>query len=274
MSRLRVSALAVLVVGGLSILFGCRTIDRTLQEAHIPCGVYRWRVKILTDTDAESVRFEPVDATIHDLIGLPRPPEARERRLGGVEFQVYRVKAVLEDVRPRIDQDLHLLLRDPADPEARMIAEIPNPRCTLESRYMAAFAAVRHVAESLQKTHGGTLVEVVGPGFFDMPETRIGGAPNGFELHPVLKLTVIEPPNSSGQSIHRRVAVLPSPRPLPVGEGVQRPGYRRVAVIANRTSLFPAMRPAIAPIRRLSISRRNAALQAKRLAKRRPHASE
>ena len=250
MSRLRVSALPVLVVGGLSVLFGCRTIDRTLQEAHIPCGVYRWRVKILTDTDAESIRFEPVDATIHDLIGLPRPPDARERRRGGVEFQVYRVKAVLEDVRPRIDQDLHLLLRDPEDPEARMIVEIPNPRCALESRHVAAFAAVRHVAESLQKTHG-TLVEVVGPGFFDMPETRIGGAPNGFELHPVLKLTVIEPPNSSGQSIHRRVAV-----------------------IANRTSLFPAMRPAIVPIRRLSISRRNAALQAKRLAKRRRHASE
>ena len=195
--------------------------------------------------------FEPIDATIHDLVRLPRPLEPRERRRTEAEFRVYRVRAVLEAVRPRIDQDFHLLLRDPEDPEARMIVEIPNPRCALESRHVAAFAAVRHVAESLQKTHG-TLVEVVGPGFFDMPETRIGGAPNGFELHPVLELTEIRGANSSGMPGH-------SPDE---------------ALIANRTSLSPTSRPAIAPIQGFRISRRNAALQANLLAKRRRHAAE
>jgi len=248
----RVGALPVLVAGCLVVLFGCRTIDRTLQKEHVPCGVYRWQVKILTDPDAKSIRFEPIDATIHDLVRLPRPLEPRERRRTEAEFRVYRVRAVLEAVRPRIDQDFHLLLRDPTDPEARMIAEIPSPRCALESPYVAAFASARRVAESFRSRHGGILVEVSGPGFFDVPDFRIGGAPNGFELHPVLELTEIRGVNSSAMPGH-------SPDE---------------ALIANRTSLSPTSRPAIAPIQGFRISRRNAALQANLLAKRRRHAAE
>lgn len=183
----------LLALTALMVLPSCRTIDRTLQEAHIPCGMYRWRVKTLADPDAGSVRFEPIDTTVRDLAELPRPAESDHHARQANEFYVYRVKALLVAVHSRLDQDLHLLLRDPEDPEARLIAEIPNPQCTKASRYEPDFASARQVAEALKARGRQPLVEVTGVGFFDARHVQIGRARNGFELHPVLKLTEIEP---------------------------------------------------------------------------------
>ncbi len=184
--------LAILVAAALPGISGCRTINQTLQKRHIPCGVYRWRVKTLTDPEAEAIRFEPIDTTIHDLARLLRPgPDHRRRR--AQEFSVYRVKAVVASIHTRLDQDLHLRLRDPDDPAAHLIAEIPNPECTRQSPYEPAFAAARRVAEALRARGGETLVEVEGVGFFDIRHVQAGKARSGFELHPVLKLTEIQP---------------------------------------------------------------------------------
>ena len=184
----------LLILTALTGLVGCRTIDRTLQEAHIPCGVYRWQVKILTDPDAEGVRLEPIGTTVREVVEFsPPPPDFDRKHRSGNEFYVYRLTAQLIAVHARLDQDLHLFLRDPDDPERRMIAEIPNPKCTKNSRHEPEFAAARLVAESVRSRGGKALVEVVGVGFFDEYHESKGGAPNGFELHPVLKLTEIVP---------------------------------------------------------------------------------
>jgi hypothetical protein len=190
----RTGCLAVLVAAALLEISGCRTINQTLQKRHIPCGVYRWRVKTLTDPEAEAIRFEPIDTTIHDLARLSRPgPDHRRRR--AEELSVYRIKAVVVAIQRRLDQDLHLRLRDPDDPDARLVAEIPNPECARGSPYESAFAAARRVAESLRARGGRTLVEIEAVGFFDTFHVAIGGARNGFELHPVLKLTEIPSEN-------------------------------------------------------------------------------
>jgi hypothetical protein len=84
-------------------------------------------------------------------------------------------------------------LRDPDDPDAHLVAEIPNPECARRSPYGPAFAAARRVAKSLPARGGKALVEIEGVGFFDAFHVPIGGARNGFELHPVLKLTEIQP---------------------------------------------------------------------------------
>jgi hypothetical protein len=184
--------IAILAAAALPGTFGCRTVNAALQKQRIPCGVYRWRVKILTDPDAGAIRFEPVDTTIHDLARLLRPgPDHRRRR--AQEFSVYRVKAVVASIRTRLDQDLHLRLRDPDYPDAHLVAEIPNPECARRSPYGPAFAAARRVARSLRARGGEALVEIEGVGFFDAFHVPIGGARNGFELHPVLKLTEIPP---------------------------------------------------------------------------------
>ncbi len=187
--------LAILAAAALPGIFGCRTVNAALQKRRIPCGVYRWRVKTLTDPEAEAIRFEPVDTTIHRLAWLPRPgPDHHRRR--AEELSVYRIKAVVVTIQRRLDQDLHLRLRDPDDPDAHLVAEIPNPECARRSPYESAFAAARRVAESLRARGGRTLVEIEGVGFFDTFHVAIGGARNGFELHPVLKLTEIQPEES------------------------------------------------------------------------------
>lgn len=186
--------LAILAAAALPGIFGCRTVNAVLQKKRIPCGVYRWRVKTLTDPDADAIRFEPVDTTIHRLARLLRPgPDHRRRR--AEEFSVYRIKAVVVAIQRRLDQDLHLRLRDPDDPDAHLVAEIPNPECARGSPYESAFAAARRVAESLRARRGRTLVEIEAVGFFDTFHVAVGGARNGFELHPVLKLTEIPSEN-------------------------------------------------------------------------------
>ena len=76
----------LLILTALTGLVGCGTIDRTLQEAHIPCGVYRWRVKILADPDAEAVRFEPIGTTVREAIGFSPPPDFDRKHRSGNEF--------------------------------------------------------------------------------------------------------------------------------------------------------------------------------------------
>jgi hypothetical protein len=181
-------------LSGFLVLFaGCRTIDRTLEHAHIPCGLYRWRIKTLSDFEAESVRRAPIEAQVRDLASLPLPAWFDRRHRNANEFYVYRVKAILVEVHTRLDQDIHLLLRDPADPKSHMVAEVPNPNCTVETRHDPDLAAARQVAHALKSRRSETLVEVVGVGFFDEFHEAKGSAPNGFELHPVLQLTELRP---------------------------------------------------------------------------------
>jgi hypothetical protein len=180
----------LILLGGIlfAVLFCCRTIDWTLGEAKIPCGVYRWRIKTFSDGEAEAVRLRPIDAEVRELTKFSRPAGFDRRRRNANEFYVYRVTALLVAVHTRLDQDVHLLLRDPKALDVAMVAEIPSPLCAKRSRYETDFAEARRAVEAIRARRTETLVEVVGVGFFDELHEAIGSAPNGFELHPVLRL--------------------------------------------------------------------------------------
>lgn len=183
---------ALFLLGGILpavLSLSCRTIDWTLRQAKIPCGVYRWRIKTLSDSEESSIRLQTVDSEVRALTKFLRPAAFDRHRRNANEFYVYRVTALLVAVHTRLDQDVHLLLRDPKAPDVAMVAEIPNPLCAKRSRYEPDFAEARRVAEAIRARHTETLVEVVGVGFFDELHEAIGSAPNGFELHPVLRLT-------------------------------------------------------------------------------------
>ncbi len=185
---------ALVLLGGIlpSILFlACRTIDWTLGEAKIPCGVYRWRIKTLSDEEAGAIRLQPIDSGVRELTSFSKPAGFDRRRRNANEFYVYQVTALLVAVHTRLDQDMHLLLRDPKALDVAMVAEIPSPLCAKRSRYESNFAEARRVAEAIRARRTETLVEVVGVGFFDELHEAIGSAPNGFELHPVLRLTEV-----------------------------------------------------------------------------------
>src|SRR5262245_48118871 len=173
------------------LISGCRPVGHALTAAHLPCGLYRWPAKTLADPGAGDIRTTPIDTTIRHLAYLHRPKEIHRKTRAPNEYYVYRVQAVLFAVRPMVDQDLHLLLRDPLDPDVRMLAEIPSPACTAGSGMDDEFARARQVARSLKGRREEVFVEITGVGFFDVPHKH-GGARNGFELHPVLELLEVQ----------------------------------------------------------------------------------
>jgi hypothetical protein len=162
----------------------------TLQTPQVPdepppaeCGVARWPVKILADPDRGRVSPNVVDSTIRALGAKPRPHRLPyNRRVAPEELITYRLKARLVRVKQERDSDLHLLLADPDDASARMIAEIPHPGCAVDTGHQQEYRAARRIVRQLAP---GTLVEVTGVAFFDFMHEQRGAAPNGIEIHPV-----------------------------------------------------------------------------------------
>lgn len=88
-------------------------------------------------------------------------------------------------VRSEKDSDLHLIIADLDKPEVRMIAEIPAAFCAEGTGYEEEYRKAR---ADLAEIPIGSIVEIIGVGFFDFLHDAIGGAKNGMELHPVLKI--------------------------------------------------------------------------------------
>jgi len=162
------------------------------------CGIDRWSVKTLTDTDASRVNLSPVDSSVHDLVGLPAPASPTAR-VAPAEFTTYRITADLIYAKLETDSDIHMVLRDPNSKET-MIIEAPCPACAQGSAVTAQIAQVRQIVEAqfAQAVAGtpqdlGTSplhVTVTGVGFFDHPHGQTGCATNAIELHPLLSFAV------------------------------------------------------------------------------------
>lgn len=154
------------------------------------CGYDRWPVKILGDKDRNRVGLKPIDTTVAKLGAIPihEFPYPYDRRIEPEELRVYKVKARLLRVRPEKDSDLHVLLADLGDPDKRMIAEIPAPECAEGTGHENDYQAARR---SLAAIPLNSIVEVTGVGFFDFMHEQKGAAPNGIELHPVLRISLV-----------------------------------------------------------------------------------
>lgn len=156
-------------------------------RAQRACGVERWRVKVALDSTVAAVDTVALEASVPQLGHLPRPsgelPHAA--RAAPHELRVFHVLAVLGERRRESDGDIHLVLYDPENPGASMIAEIPDSACALGSPWAHAFAVARRRSGSIPT---GTTISVTGIGFFDYSHGQYGDAPNSFELHPVLAI--------------------------------------------------------------------------------------
>ena len=150
------------------------------------CGVQRWTVKTMTDPDRDSVSAIAEPTSIAALVSLPAPRESRPAhgRLA-MERRTFRVRATLVETRLESDGDLHLILADPSDSTALLVAEIPDSTCAIGGRHASDFAQARRAVDSLPF---GLLVEVTGVAFWDNDHGQIGNAANGIELHPVLRV--------------------------------------------------------------------------------------
>jgi hypothetical protein len=192
------------------------------------CGHERWPVKTLTDAMSALVDVaNPVPSSIAQLRDLPRPvgleleeTGPRNKRLEPLEVTVFTVTAALVKAKVETtDSDIHLVIADPADASATMIAEFPNPRCInaavpeLRNLMIAARERLLDVADPrlrnlaaggldhaegiLARADGDDWVDlngqaqITGVAFFDHLHHQTGVAPNVIELHPVLSFVPV-----------------------------------------------------------------------------------
>jgi hypothetical protein len=121
-----------------------RTAALPLPEADKP-GVERWPVKTGQDPDRSKVGKNIiagvdlgagiVEATVEELISLPRPPgmevatqdppQFMRARAGVVEVTIWRVAGTIIALKHENDGDYHLVLQGSSG--ATMVAEIPTP---------------------------------------------------------------------------------------------------------------------------------------------------
>ena len=168
------------------------------------CGVDRWAVKTLSDTNAEHVDLTDVTATtIADLNALPARRWAEPgRRHPPEEMTVYEVDGIVRKVKAEADRDVHIVLEDPESPGMTIIVEVADPDCpgARESPHVEALKAARAMLLSLLRLGRpsdprpllGRRVRVRGVGFYDFPHGQTGRAKNDLELHPVLAITALD----------------------------------------------------------------------------------
>jgi hypothetical protein len=171
------------------------------------CGQERWPVKVLTDKDRHMIAKTPKSATVTFLGGLNAPPNdertaanAKTHRIADPEKTTYSVKAILLGYRKEGDGDFHLVLQDPNDQNATMIAEIPDPQCVndptlashLDKFRQALVARFGAPGKKTKRLAHPARITLRGIGFFDIAHAteQDGKAPNNIELHPVIGMSL------------------------------------------------------------------------------------
>jgi len=207
-------------------------------------GVERWPVKTGTDADVAKVGVNNVngenlgpgivDTTIEEMLKLPRaanmPPVKssfaknsfyQNRRAAVTETTVWRLTAVISEVKLEQDGDYHLVLKSAKG--HTMIGEIPNPdpayvgnavwradikkaRDAMDKKLGHPLAPVDFSAadmgpptherpdnvpmkdETAAMTQVGATATVIGVGFFDSSHGQTGVAPTAIELHPIFSV--------------------------------------------------------------------------------------
>jgi hypothetical protein len=155
------------------------------------CGFERWPVKILTDQDSKRVDFTPTDSSVAKLNTLKVPGTyPYDRRL----VRGWGIECLPGTSAPHRDARRDGL--GPAYSHRRSGSERhhndcrdPAPFCALGSGHEKDYETARAKAQQIPL---GALIEVEGVGFFDIMHGQSGVAKNGFEIHPVLKITQVQ----------------------------------------------------------------------------------
>ena len=160
------------------------------------CGVERWSVKTLQDPAGRALNLSSVKTTtVSALRGKPVRRGVGGSRGSGVESTVFQVRARLVEAKLEADSDIHLVIRDLTS-SGTMIVEFPLASCapgattgakTRMKNARTAFVAACGMpgATSFMPLTGRATIR--GVGLFDYIHGQTGVAPNGIELHPVLR---------------------------------------------------------------------------------------
>lgn len=170
------------------------TNPRTTRSA---CMSGRARVETLSDLDRRDVRFTPRPSTVAELRRLREPAgDTSYRRSPPVETTTYRIRARLLAMKRQRNGDITLAVSAPDDRSKKMLVTFPATRCGRRTSKTRK-AEMRRAARALVSVCGNPTrrgvrlsgrAEVFGVGLFGA-RRGAGGAPNGVELAPVLRLT-------------------------------------------------------------------------------------
>jgi hypothetical protein len=178
------------------VLFGTLLQAVSAAPASAACGVWRWDVKTLSDPLRTAVDFSAIPKNLLRLRRLTAPSSlgSTTPRLPGIERHTYDVRAQVVEAKVEDDEDIHLVIASRRYPNRTMIVEFPNPNCIASGfkrdRMRAARREVLDACGSFSTSSFTTLrgnVRIKGVGFWDEIHGQTGVAPNGIELHPVLR---------------------------------------------------------------------------------------
>jgi len=195
MVRIRGSAVlaaAVLAGGGLTIGIPQAQAARVA----VTCGEWRWPVKTGSDTDRHTVSRRVEVTSIRYLRSRAAPSSFaghQDRRFRGAERHTWQLTTRLTQYREEDDGDIHLVIKNSSG--NKMIAEIPLGHCvssrSLWKRQIASARAAftRHLHVTTSWHYVNRKITLQGLGFFDEIHDVTGQAPNGIELHPVIRVS-------------------------------------------------------------------------------------
>jgi hypothetical protein len=162
----------------------------------------RAAIRSLTDEEAGLVDFNPVAATIADLLALPIPEaQPRQSRAAPTELTTYSVSAVLAGARLDDSGDIVLTLTTADDPAMRLTARLIDAAACASSADEALLSRMTAARNAFIERFGvppagrsipvGGAAQVTGVGFFDsVPVSGSRSAKLVFALHPVLDLAL------------------------------------------------------------------------------------
>ena len=184
------------------------------------CGTWRWDVKTLTDRDAATLdTTNVVSTTVEEQRALTPPknltnfdgalPRTQsEKQLYKITGKLMRYKIERDPQENSGDFDYHIVIAGRNGKSDEMVVEIPDPQecaAVRQSQFKGDFADARNAFNAILRTHGypppeqgvpqytkpnnPVTLTITGFGFWDMPEHAAGAAPNGREIHPVLKIS-------------------------------------------------------------------------------------
>jgi hypothetical protein len=171
-----------------------------MRAQHITCGEERWKIKTLTDPSARAISLTTVRKTTIEALRRLKAPTVLGKatpRIAPTETTVFQVDALLMSMKLEGDDDIHTVIADPVV-GGSMIVEFPGASCVgtvgvaLMSKAKAALAAacgpLPTTVGKFVTLHGRASID--GVGFFDFLHHQGGLAPNGIELHPVLRINI------------------------------------------------------------------------------------
>jgi hypothetical protein len=191
-ATLLIAALVAAATAGIAIA----STSSPSVRASPACGVERWDVKTLQDPAGRALNLSAItQTTVAALRAKPVVRGPGSSRGAGVESTFYEVRSRLVGAKLEDDGDIHLVIRG-LTTSGTMIVEFPQvPSCTggATTGARTRMKNARNAFVAACGTPGASFTSLTGKatlrgiGFFDFLHGQTGVAPNGIELHPVLK---------------------------------------------------------------------------------------